>query len=103
MDFAFFRTLAGQRLEGSQTLLPLAGLCLRQMHANCRTPKGYGCSGGSHLGYTINYLQLIGKINILAKIYLKIIIPTHSYLLPTFEKSYVKKLKVYNISFKNKL
>jgi len=53
MDFAFFRTLAGQRLEGSQTLLPLAGLCLRQMHTNCRTPKGYGCSGGSHLEYYI--------------------------------------------------
>jgi len=53
VDFAFFRTLAGQRLEGSQTLLPLAGLCLRQMHADCRTPKGYGCSGGSYLEYYI--------------------------------------------------
>jgi len=53
MDFAFFRTLAGQRLEGSQTLLPLEGLCLRQMHANCRTSKSYGCSGGFHLEYNI--------------------------------------------------
>lgn len=45
-------SFAGECVEGSQTLLPVARLCMRQMYANCGTATCNGCTGENRISFS---------------------------------------------------